>query len=72
LRQDFTTPSAFLTSLPKLAGHFAVSEEPWPRFSEAPAEVQNEEHREEHRPDSLLDGVASALEVSCCVRVSLL
>lgn len=59
LRRDFSTPSAFLTSLPSLASHFAVDADPWPRFSDALDDAPSDEQHE----NGLIDGVAGALEV---------
>lgn len=59
LRRDFSTPSAFLTSLPSLSSRFAVDADPWPRFSDALDDAPSNDKHE----SGLLDGVAGALEV---------
>lgn len=71
-RQDYGTPSFFLTSLPKLKAHFSPNgagthkEPKWPRFSDDSNVITDESAVIRSRKEELqlLQGVVHGLEVS--------
>ena len=76
-RQDFLSPSAFLSSLPGLAAHFALENSgcgigrSWPAFSDSPKLADGDrprgfKDRKRKREDeiNLLSGMAQGIQVS--------